>query len=284
MRNLSLSLLQHCKGEITTLATCWRIKRRDGIIFTFTDHDQPLIIDRLIYQAIGSFTPTSIEIGSQLAVDNLEVTGQLHIGQITEEELLAGKYDFAEVEIFLVNYQNIAASKIMQKRGILGEVTLKNNLFSAEIRGLTEYLSQTMCEEYVPHCRATLGDKRCRFNLKQDGFTARAVVTGVQGRQAFVAASLIQARGWFAYGYLTWDSGKNEGLKMEIKEFGNSAVTLVLPMPYAIEPGDRFTTVAGCDKSSQTCIEKFSNIINFRGEPDVPGTDKILTTAGTVRR
>jgi uncharacterized phage protein (TIGR02218 family) len=284
MRNLSPVLLQHCKEEITTLATCWRIKRRDGVTLTFTDHDQPLIIDRLIYQAIGSFTPTSIEIGSQLAVDNLEVTGQLHIGQITEEDLLAGKYDFAEVEIFLVNYRNIAAGKVMQKRGILGEVTLKNNLFSAEIRGLTQYLSQTMCEEYVPHCRARLGDKRCRFNLKQDGFTTRAVVTGVQGRQTFVATSLTQARGWFAYGYLTWDSGKNEGLKMEVREFADSTVTLVLPMPYTIEIDDRFTIVAGCDKSSKTCIEKFSNIINFRGEPDVPGTDKILTTAGTIRR
>jgi uncharacterized phage protein (TIGR02218 family) len=55
-------------------------------------------------------------------------------------------------------------------------------------------------------------------------------------------------------------------------------------MPYTIETGDRFTIVAGCDKSSKTCIEKFNNIINFRGEPDVPGTDKILTTAGTIRR
>jgi uncharacterized phage protein (TIGR02218 family) len=284
MRNLSPVLLQHCKEEITTLATCWRIKRRDGVTLTFTDHDQSLIIDRLIYQAIGSFTPTSIEIGSQLAVDNLEVTGQLHIGQITEEDLLAGKYGFAEVEIFLVNYRNVAAGKIMQKRGILGEVTLKNNLFSAEIRGLTQYLSQTMCEEYAPHCRATLGDKRCKFNLKQDGFTARAVVTSVQNRQTFVAASLTQARGWFAYGYLTWGSGRNEGLKMEVREFADSTVTLVLPMPYTIETGDRFTIVAGCDKSSKTCIEKFNNIINFRGEPDVPGTDKILTTAGTIRR
>lgn len=72
-----------------------------------------------------------------------------------------------------------------------------------------------------------------------------------------------------------WLSGKNIGLKMEIKSFSNGMVTLVLPMPFVISTDDEFTIIAGCDKASRTCIEKFNNIINFRGEPDVPGIDKL---------
>jgi uncharacterized phage protein (TIGR02218 family) len=52
-------------------------------------------------------------------------------------------------------------------------------------------------------------------------------------------------------------------------------------MPFNISAGDEFTIVAGCDKASRTCIEKFNNIINFRGEPDLPGMDKLLSTAST---
>jgi uncharacterized phage protein (TIGR02218 family) len=60
------------------------------------------------------------------------------------------------------------------------------------------------------------------------------------------------------------------------------ALVLALPMGKTIQAGDTFNAIAGCDKTKQTCIGKFSNIINFRGEPDVPGMDKMLTTAGTM--
>jgi uncharacterized phage protein (TIGR02218 family) len=284
MRNLTAELKSHFAGEVTTLATCWKITRRDKMILGFTDHDKNLIVDTLIYDSIAGFTPTNIETGSSLAVDNLDLSGQLFESRITATDLLAGRYDFAEVEIFLVNYLKPDSGKLIQKRGILGEVTLNKKLFYAEIRGLTQFLSQTMCENYLPHCRANLGDSRCRFNLKQKDFTVEATVLEVMSLQAFIAKGLKAPRGWFTGGYVSFQSGQNEGLKMEVKEFGDSGITLSLPMPFAISTGDEFTIVAGCDKASRTCIEKFNNIINFRGEPDLPGMDKLLSTAGTRAR
>ncbi len=71
---------------------------------------------------------------------------------------------------------------------------------------------------------------------------------------------------------------------MEVKEFANSMITLVLPMGSSVQVGDTFTIVAGCDKSRETCASKFNNILNFRGFPDVPGVDKLLSTAGTMHR
>jgi hypothetical protein len=37
----------------------------------------------------------------------------------------------------------------------------------------------------------------------------------------------------------------------------------------------------GCDKTLPTCFAKFNNVVNFRGEPLVPGLDRMLETAGT---
>ena len=58
--------------------------------------------------------------------------------------------------------------------------------------------------------------------------------------------------------------------------------SLSLPMPYTVQVGDGVTAIAGCDKTSETCKDKFSNLINFRGFPTIPGMDQLFETAGTI--
>jgi uncharacterized phage protein (TIGR02218 family) len=125
-----------------------------------------------------------------------------------------------------------------------------------------------------------LGDSKCKVALAS--FTVAATVTEVVNNQTFKASTLSQAAGWFTGGEVVWTSGNNAGRRMEVKEFADTQVVLALPMGKSISVGDAFDIIAGCDKTRETCQSKFSNIINFRGEPDVPGTDKLLTTAGTM--
>jgi uncharacterized phage protein (TIGR02218 family) len=282
MRRISPEFEQHLADEVTTLATCWRIIRQDGVELGFTDHDVPIFIDTLEFDSISGFTPTTIESKSNMSVDNMEIEGASFPSKITESDLLAGVYDYAEVEIFLVNYEDLTQGKMVIKRGRLGEVTLSKQMFRAEIRGLTQHLSQTIGEVYSPTCRAILGDELCRVNLAT--CTAKTQVTTVIDKQTFTAKGLTQKAGYFSGGEVKWSSGNNIGARMEVKEFANSIVTLVLPMGSSIKVGDTFSIVAGCDKSRETCISKFNNILNFRGFPDVPGVDKLLATAGTMHR
>jgi hypothetical protein len=48
-KTISPALAQHLAGEVTTLATCWKITRRDGAVLGFTDHVRDLrgLIDGL---------------------------------------------------------------------------------------------------------------------------------------------------------------------------------------------------------------------------------------------
>lgn len=64
-------------------------------------------------------------------------------------------------------------------------------------------------------------------------------------------------------------------LNVALSNMGDSLVKAI---------GDSFDAIAGCDKTSDTCINKFSNITNFRSFPDVPGVDKLLTTSGTMKK
>lgn len=82
-----------------------------------------------------------------------------------------------------------------------------------------------------------------------------------------------QTLGYFDGGRVTWLTGANAGLSMEIKTWdGTDALDLFLRMPHDIQIGDTFTAIPGCDKRIPTCVA-FGLILNFGGEATVPGED-----------
>ena len=280
MRTASSPLTAHLAGEVTSLAVCWKLTLVDNTVMGFTDHTADLTIASQLYKAATGFSPTSIETKDKFSVDNLDVAGVLDAAAITEADIMAGKYDFAEVEIFMANVTDLTQGVITHRRGWLGEVSLKNGQFIAEVRGLTQKLSQNIVELYSPTCRAIFGDGRCKAN--KASYTASGAINTVTSRQVFVSNSMTQAAGYFSSGEVVWLTGANAGRRMEIKEFSNKQFTLVLPMPNNIAVGDTFSAIAGCDKTFNACFSKFSNAVNFRGEPYVPGMDKMLATAATA--
>jgi uncharacterized phage protein (TIGR02218 family) len=269
------ALLNHLKGEVTTLATCWKVTRLDGQVFGFTDHVENLLIDGVLYRASTGYTPTAVATSADLSVDNLDVEGLLDDPTITEVDIMAGKWDNARIEIFQVNYRDLTAGKLALRSGRLGEVRLENGRFVAELRGLAQALARNLGELYSPTCRADLGDARCKVNLAS--FTVAGSVTGVTSARVFQDTSRGEPAGWFDYGLLTWTSGANSGLAMEVKAYTPGQFELQLPMPYAIAVGDAYNVHAGCQKRLiEDCKQKFNNAINFRGEPHIPGLDQVL--------
>jgi uncharacterized phage protein (TIGR02218 family) len=281
MKNLTPTMTAHISGGVTTLCTCWKLTRQDGTVQGFTDFSQNLTVDAVLFKAATGFTATTIESKSDFSVDNLDIEGMLTSTDIQETDILNGKYDYAEVEIFIVNYEDLSAGKIYVKRGRLGEVRVKRSQFVVELRGLSQHLSQHIGRIYTPSCDAILGDDRCAASM--GSFTFTPTISAVTDRQIFTCAALGQAAGYFTGGEVTFTSGANDGLKMEVKEFSSGVVTLALPMPNTIVVGNTISIKAGCDKTSATCKSKFNNLINFRGFPSVPGTDKLIETSSTAQ-
>lgn len=279
MQSLPTAFSTHLAGEVTTLATCWSITRKDAVVLRFTEHDRDLVVDGQAYKASDSMSPTAVTSVAGLSVDNLEFEGMLSSAAITETDILSGRYDHAEISIFAVNYADPAMGKLHLKTGWLGEVTLQGGQFIAELRGLSSQLQQSIGEVYTSSCRAKLGDVRCGVNLA--GYTFTGTVTAVEAAHAFTDSTKMQASGYFSGGLLTFTGGANAGLSMEVREFAAARFGLFLPMPNAIAIGHTYTVIAGCDKRFDSCVTKFNNALNFRGEPHVPGTDKILETSAT---
>ena len=164
MQQLSTDLANHLAQETTTLATCWSITRKDGMVLYFTDHDRDITVGGHAYLAAHTVTGT---------------------------------------------------------------------------------------------------------------------VTALEAAYAFHDSARTEPNTTFAYGLLTFTSGANNGIRMEVRDYTAGRFGLFLPMPNAIAIGDHYSVSAGCDKTFETCVGSFNNAVNFRGEPDVPGTDRLLETAAT---
>lgn len=280
MKTLSPALKSHIESGVTGLITCWKLTRRDGTIMGFTEHDQDILFDTLTYKAATGFTPTAIATSSELGVNNLDIDGILSDESITEEDIYAGHYDYAEIEVFQVNHEDPEAGRIILSTGWLGEISIQNGRFIAEVRGLTQQLSTRVGQLYSPFCRARFGDNRCGIDLNNHSFSG--TITSQSSRHQCSDENRSETSQFFTFGSITFTSGANEGITLEVKQFQQGgSITLSLPTPYDIAVGDSYSMTAGCDKRFSTCVDRYANVVNFRAEPHIPGLDKILETSST---
>lgn len=275
MKTIPTALETHLQGDVTTLATCWKVTRTDGVLFRFTSHDRDLVVSGETYLAASGYTSTQISSSDQLNVDNLDVMGVLDSAGITEADLAAGLFDFAEVELFVVNWADTSMGSLPLRKGWLGESVRHDAHFVAELRGLTQALQQPVGDAYSVACRADLGDTQCGVTLAT--YTVAGSVTGVASRRQFTDSSLGQADDYFNNGLVTFTSGANNGLSREVKDFAGGVVALYQPFPNDIAVSDTYEIYPGCDKALATCRDTFSNVENFRGEPYIPGNDRLVS-------
>jgi hypothetical protein len=115
-------------------------------------------------------------------------------------------------------------------------------------------------------------------NVASDGLSFEIVDTS--GFTAYSGGGTViglgSGSGYFDNGVITFTSGLNAGLSMEVQSYVPGQWTLELPMPYLPSIGDTYSMHAGCDYSLETCRDRFNNILNMRAEPYVPGVDKLV--------
>lgn len=261
--------------DTTTLATCWQLTLMNGTIIGFTDCDQALKIDDITYHISSSFNYSNIERNSSLTIDNLQIEGAISSDYISDQDILAGKYDEAKIKIFRVNYENPNQKKTTLMSGSIGKILISGNKFIATINGISEKTQQQIVDTFSPSCRAHFCDHLCK--LQASDFTAQGRVTDVIiDKRKFTDNSLSMPKNYYKNGLITFVCGGNKGISIEVKASDVNEVELFLSAPYEINCGDKYHITAGCDKLFTTCANKFNNTINFRGEPHMPGTNKLL--------
>ena len=355
MKTLSTNFVTHLMGENTNLATFWKIARLDNVVQGFTNYDKDIIIDGVIYKAATGFNSTAFNQDNTLAVRNLEIESIISSDSITEADLIGGKYDYAAVDVFICRWDSPPSSlslnppqHILMVRGIMGQISMSNRRYNAEVRSISQLLQQQISTITTIECRAVFGDSKCTKNLlsitdeltitavtnnleftvnslRPNGFydlgeitfnsgdnngikamilsyangviqlfeslpyplavgdtliaittslTDGLTITAVTNNRQFTVNSS-RANGFYDLGEITFNSGNNNGIKAMVLSYSSGVIQLFESLPYPLVVGNTLIAIAGCNKTVQAC-RNFNNIINYQGEPHIPGEDKFL--------
>lgn len=269
--------------EDTTGHTAYTGGAVSNRLLGFCDHDQDITFDKVLFEGDTGYTPSATVNSGDLAVDNLDVYGLIDSVKISDADIISGRYDYARLTLFVVDYTNLGALSGTIKYGRIGEVSLQRDLFTSEFRGLSQALEQDTITHYMPSCNATLGDSQCKVALTGTFADTGSITTYVSQRK-FRDTSIVEADGWWTGGILRWTSGNNAGREMEIKEHlasdageGSEPTIQLLEAEFGtLQVGDTYSMTAGCDKSMATCKTKFANVVNYRGFPHLPGLAELL--------
>lgn len=276
-----MSLSDHLAGGTTTVCRAWAVTRRDGVVLGFTDHDHAFSFDGITFAASSGMTARALEQTTGLAVDNSEAVGALSDASISEVDLHSGAFDGAEVQSWLVNWQDLSERSLVF-RGSLGEVERQGSGFRAELRGLAEVLNQSQGRVYQKPCSAVFGDSACRVDIEAPGHSIEVSVMDTPGEaELLVPGQIGVPDGWFQHGQVLVLKGAAAGQIGVIKRDRESAAGRVIEVWERFsggpQAGDEIRIVAGCDKRVETCRDKFDNLLNFRGFPSIPGEDWLVS-------
>ena len=162
--------------EVQRLAYCLRLTRQDGTVQAFTDHDAPIPfndgIGLLTYDPEDGMTGSAISSLFDSSVDELEISAFVDSGAITLEDLVAGRYDAAEIRVYLLNWDNPSAGGWQMRRGNLGSFEFDEGSVRVQLLGMLQKMhSSTTVELVSGGCRVRkFGDgadqyPRCKIRL-----------------------------------------------------------------------------------------------------------------------
>ena len=264
------------REELVSLAWCWRLSRRDGVVIGLTSHDRDLIVGGVPYRAAPGMKPSALETSDSLDASTMDLEGAVSSEAIAAADLDAGRWDGAELTLFVTDWTAPDAEPVTVARGSLGAVERRGAAFTVELQGVTRALDQPACPATSPSCRAMLGDPACRVDLAGRTHVRRVVAA----EERTVTLDTPLAPGVMMFGELGWLEGAVCGLASPVIGADGDTLTLA-EMPPVLPPLPlRVRLVEGCDKQLSTCRARFANAVNFRGEAHLPGNDLLTRYPG----
>lgn len=261
----------------------------------------------IVYSAAIGMVPSNLLATPNLSVDNADfqhLVPEFDV-PISEEDIRAGVYDYAEFTLMLVDYENLAGGHAVVHHGNLGQLRIKDGLsYWNELFGLSKQLKQTVVARYSRSCPAIFGsqppgtpgatvteEKYCGFDAESLWEAFEVTSVGDEPTVEFTDALLPwDSNGPTADAYhrgmVRWSTGLNAGREYEVE--GNTddgTVSTMFAMDYPAQVGDQGFIRRGCNKIARDdergCRHWFGLewTIRFRGQPDIPLGDALSNVA-----
>lgn len=268
-----------------------RIVRTDGYELTFTDHDRAMTFEGATYTPVSFAGMSAERRESALRSGNQELYGIIDGTFVMLPDLLGYRYRDAEVFHVITDW-SMPWLVVARHRKFIRNVTWNGSAFVATIEGRSQVLSRPaggdLSGSWIAKCPkklgSTEGDHPCLADISV--WTKAAThVDAVTGRLDFSFSATgfggSYADDEYRDGEVEWTAGDNVGHISTIVGFtqANRGMKILRPTPFPVQVGDTAIVRVGCDGLASTCKVKFSNFVNFGGDPLAPSASQIVEPA-----
>lgn len=259
---------------------CIRIIPLWGSPVYLTDHPRDIIIGATTYKTESGYEFTGLASEGNMAPGVVDLSGIADIAGIGYNEIVSGIFDNARVYVFATTWRNPVVDEEPLGVAFMGKITLQDNRYKAELMMMIDALNQSCGKTYTAACPKTLGSQGfagCKVVLAP--LTVTGTLTGVTSNSVFQDTARTEALDYFGEGSIAFITGENAGLKpLEIKSYAaDGTITTHEPFFYAVAAGDAYTMIPGCRKRLEDCRDKYNNVLNFGGFPNMPTSSDYLT-------
>ena len=178
-----------------------------------------------------------------------------------------------EIKVKLLRYFPDTDIKRVIFYGLVSGIAITPHSVRLEVSPLISFKNKTIPTLYYQvQCNNSLGDKLCGVNLGDYTHSIPVDTLEVNGIEL---KSPVFAQ--FPSGYFTWGTLKADNDYRLITYHEGDTIHIQFPFGWDIKRV-RFGiyAVAGCDKTPETCQNKFNNIKNFLGFPTIPRVNPVV--------
>lgn len=263
--------------DISQLVTCCKITLNNGMTLGITTNQRDIIFNDDPFTIYRSrvYEKTAYSQTNTLAIDNIDLSILIDDKFIQQSDIDTGIYRGAEAILFEFDTRldRFYLNTMPRISGVIGDISKTTDVYKFQLRsGLAKLGTNTM-KTTSSECRAEFGGPVCRYDIST--VTTLTTIQAVYSNDNFLPV-ITKDNNYYMYGTLEFMSGKCKGIKTPIKNNTNGIIYLNYPTVYQFEVGDEIKLVKGCNKTLAMCID-YNNVINFEGEPYLPGDEKIMS-------
>lgn len=253
---------------------------RSGVSYYYADTDTDVIYNGHRYVADGPIiTRTQIKVSSTVAVDKLTVT--MHC---TAKDMIGGipiiavahngGFEGARVRLLRAFFDNNKIVDAVDLFNGYAEVKQGGGMtLQLEVKSVVQKLNAEWPQNrYYPLCPYSVYSDQCGLNVTQ--YRKRVKVTHVPAHNT-VTVNVDTPDGYYDAGGIEWLSGPLVGQSTQILKTVNGNLQFMSPSEAQPRVGDEAWIYPGCDKTPQTCKNKFNNFSRNRATPYVPRKETI---------
>lgn len=173
MRQINEDFAARLASGVTQICLCWRLTRTDGVVVAVTEHDRVLNVDGVNYEPSGALSAGELTSSTGLQPGQAGAMGALSSEAISEDDLTAGLWDSARVDVFRVDWAS-PQDFAQVWAGRFSEITRGALGFEAELVSLKADFERPVGRIFSRRCDAVLGDTRCGVDLNTPDFAGQS--------------------------------------------------------------------------------------------------------------